>query len=296
MPALCLADGTVVTEMPAILNHIADTHSQSGLAPPAGTSARAQADRWLAFAHANIYEGVLRYFYSARYTEDPAQADAVASSAKAYVLRHFALLDGGVIGKGRSFSVKDGGCGPVDLDAGGMDGQRRGCRRRRPAWRGWPERWPHPRLAGRRCAQRLRPGVRTAGDAGQRREAAAGNPGNGRRTAARTRTDDEQSPETPVQPRNWRSIAGHPAAPRDAGEVRMLCARPKRMCGPSRQADPDPGRRRRGRFRDVAPLVTMPDGSADPQIQGSILSIRVLDLVWRERDRVAHRATTSTWT
>jgi glutathione S-transferase len=62
VPALGLPDGSVVTEMPAILTCLADANPDSGLAPPAGTSARAQHDRWLAFTHANIYEAVLRMY------------------------------------------------------------------------------------------------------------------------------------------------------------------------------------------------------------------------------------------
>jgi glutathione S-transferase len=93
VPALVLADGSVVTEVPAILNRIADAHPESRLAPPPGTSARAQHDRWLGFLHANVYEGVLRVYYAARYTTDPAGAAGVEAAARAYVDRNFALFD-----------------------------------------------------------------------------------------------------------------------------------------------------------------------------------------------------------
>lgn len=93
VPALCLPDGSVVTELPAILTHLADANPESGLAPPAGTSARAQHDRWLAFTHANIYEGVLRMFYTGRYTTDPAGIPGIEAAAEAYVLRHLGMLD-----------------------------------------------------------------------------------------------------------------------------------------------------------------------------------------------------------
>ncbi len=92
VPALVHPDGSVITEVPAILLHLADAHPGCGLAPPPGTSARAQHDRWLAFAHANCYEAILRYFYSDRYTSDPAQADKVSEAALAYLIRHFNLL------------------------------------------------------------------------------------------------------------------------------------------------------------------------------------------------------------
>jgi hypothetical protein len=79
------------------------------------------------------------------------------------------------------------------------------------------------------------------------------------------------------------------AAPRDAGVVRLLCARPK----PNARTFPEVLTLTRaagvlGDFEMSRPWLTLPDGSADPQNQVSILPWRVLDLVWRDRDRVAH--------
>ena len=92
VPALVLPDGTVVTEVPAILSHLADAHPGSGLAPAPGSSARAVHDRWMAFTHANLYEAVLRVYYTDRYTTDPAGVAGLRAAAEAYVARHFALL------------------------------------------------------------------------------------------------------------------------------------------------------------------------------------------------------------
>lgn len=92
VPTLIHPDGSVITEVPAILLHLADAHPECGLAPAPGTSARAQHDRWLTFTHANCYEGVLRLFYSDRYTTDPATADPISKAALAYVIRHLNLL------------------------------------------------------------------------------------------------------------------------------------------------------------------------------------------------------------
>lgn len=92
VPTLIHPDGSVITEVPAILLHLADAHPASGLAPPPGTSARAQHDRWLAFAHANCYEAILRLFYSDRYTTDIAAADATSAAALTYLVRHLNLL------------------------------------------------------------------------------------------------------------------------------------------------------------------------------------------------------------
>ena len=94
VPALILPDGTVVTEVPAILSHLADAHPASGLAPPPGSSARAVHDRWMAFTHANLYEAVLRVFYTDRYTTDPEGVAGVRAAAETYVDRHMVLLEG----------------------------------------------------------------------------------------------------------------------------------------------------------------------------------------------------------
>ena len=100
VPALTLPDGTVVTETVAIMAHIADAHPTANLAPRPGTSARATHDRWMSFLQANLYEGLLRMFYSARYTTDPNGGDAVCAAATTYVRDHFALIEGGLPGQG----------------------------------------------------------------------------------------------------------------------------------------------------------------------------------------------------
>jgi hypothetical protein len=79
------------------------------------------------------------------------------------------------------------------------------------------------------------------------------------------------------------------AAPREAGTVRLLCVRP----GINARSFPEVLKVTRaegvtGDSNLKHPWLTLPDGSADPRIQVSIIPARVLDLVWRERDRVAH--------
>lgn len=79
------------------------------------------------------------------------------------------------------------------------------------------------------------------------------------------------------------------AAPRDAGVVRLLCTRPV----PNMRNFPEvlTLTRSKGVANDrhpVQPWLVLPDGSPDPRIEVSIMPWRVLDLVWRERDRVAH--------
>ena len=79
------------------------------------------------------------------------------------------------------------------------------------------------------------------------------------------------------------------AAPRDGGVVRLLCVRPK----PNARTYPDTIRMTRthgvtGDFEHARPWLTLADGSPDPRNQVSIIAWQVLDLVWRDRDRVPH--------
>lgn len=85
------------------------------------------------------------------------------------------------------------------------------------------------------------------------------------------------------------ALPGILAAPRDAGAVRLLCVRPK----PNARTFPQVLTLTRaagvsGDFEMTRPWLTLPDGRADPQIQVSIIAWRVLELCWRDRDRVAH--------
>jgi hypothetical protein len=79
------------------------------------------------------------------------------------------------------------------------------------------------------------------------------------------------------------------AAPRDAGAVRLLCTRPDTNA----RSFPDMltlsrGVGAKGDGHEARPWLTLPDGRPDPRIEVSLIPWRVLDLVWRDRDRVAH--------
>lgn len=93
VPSLQLPDGSVVTEGPAILLHIADAFPEAKLAPKPGSAARAQHDRWLIFFAVNVYEGELRKLFGDRYTVDANGAAAVQQSAIAYVERHYRIFE-----------------------------------------------------------------------------------------------------------------------------------------------------------------------------------------------------------
>ena len=79
------------------------------------------------------------------------------------------------------------------------------------------------------------------------------------------------------------------AAPKDGAPIHSLCLRPDygsrhfptsiRMT----RAQGIPGER-----WSTAPWLKLPDGTPDPRIQISILPIRVMDLVWRDREATPH--------
>lgn len=93
VPALRLPDGSIMTEGVAMLLHIADVHPETRLAPPPGTSMRAQLDRWLIFFAVNVYEGELRKLFGTRYTIDPLGVPAVQQAAAEYVNRHYLIFE-----------------------------------------------------------------------------------------------------------------------------------------------------------------------------------------------------------
>lgn len=84
VPCLVLPDGTAVAESAAMLIHLTNAHPEIGLAPPAGSTAHARFLQWMVYLSANLYEALLRYFYSERYsTSGAAAAPAIKAQALA---------------------------------------------------------------------------------------------------------------------------------------------------------------------------------------------------------------------
>ena len=81
IPLLVLPDGGSISESGAIALYLAETKPESGLAPIADDPIRPHFLRWLSFAQVNLYESVLRYYYSERYTSEPAGAPGVKQAA-----------------------------------------------------------------------------------------------------------------------------------------------------------------------------------------------------------------------
>ncbi len=110
VPALGLPDGTVMVESAAMLIHIAGAHPRAALAPEAGTSADARFLQWIVHLSANVYEAVLRIYYSDRYSM---RGEADAAVIRDRALEHYhahldpiaAVLDPYVLG--RDYSLAD---------------------------------------------------------------------------------------------------------------------------------------------------------------------------------------------
>jgi hypothetical protein len=99
-----------------------------------------------------------------------------------------------------------------------------------------------------------------------------------------------RGPETPVTAAELdAALSAVLAAPREGGVIRLLCSRPR----PNARVFPQVLTFTRatgvlGDFEASRPWLTLPDGRPDPRNQVSIMPWKVLDLVWRDRDRVAH--------
>lgn len=64
VPALQLDDGTVLTEVSAILQYIADMAGATSIAPPFGKIERYQMQSWLSFVSSEIHRNLTPMFYS----------------------------------------------------------------------------------------------------------------------------------------------------------------------------------------------------------------------------------------
>jgi len=93
LPALALPDGSIMTEGAAILLHISDAHPQVNLAPPPGSSKRAQHDRWLFFFAVNVYVGELRKLQPQRYVSSEDCSEAAKIAADSYVEKHYKIFE-----------------------------------------------------------------------------------------------------------------------------------------------------------------------------------------------------------
>jgi glutathione S-transferase len=97
VPALVLPDGTIMFESAAILIHLALSQPRAALAPQPGTSQHAAFLQWMVFLSANVYEAVLRMYYSARYSaRGEADAEAIREQGTADFLTHLGVISQGL--------------------------------------------------------------------------------------------------------------------------------------------------------------------------------------------------------
>ena len=99
VPALALDGGEVLTEGAAILQFIADQHPKAGLAPAAGTLARARLQEQLNFVASELHKAFSPLF-------NPAITDAEKATAKARVGQKLDLVES-LLSDGRSYLVGD---------------------------------------------------------------------------------------------------------------------------------------------------------------------------------------------
>jgi GST-like protein len=83
IPTLVLPGGEIMTETAAIIIYLAQEFPGKGLAPEAGTPEQARFLRWAVFMSANLYEGVLRVYFTERYTNDESPAGPAGVKAAA---------------------------------------------------------------------------------------------------------------------------------------------------------------------------------------------------------------------
>lgn len=111
VPAVELDDGHVLTENPAIMSWVADTHPQSGVLPAAGSYERARAQEWLAWCASTIHPAFGPIFGAARFVDgEEAQASA-KEKARANVTAQLEQFDAQLGGRpfvlGDKFSAAD---------------------------------------------------------------------------------------------------------------------------------------------------------------------------------------------
>jgi glutathione S-transferase len=94
VPALRLGDGSVLTEVSAVLQYLADLRPETGLAPPWGTLERYRLLEWLSFVATELHKKVVWPLHN-RGVPDAACAHARAAGPRAFdhLARHLAARD-----------------------------------------------------------------------------------------------------------------------------------------------------------------------------------------------------------
>ena len=104
VPALCLDNGQILTEGPAIVQYLADQKPASRLAPSAGTMERYRLQEWLSFLGTELHKSFSPLF-------NQASSDDAKREAKENISKRFTYLDQKLAGSnylmGETFTVAD---------------------------------------------------------------------------------------------------------------------------------------------------------------------------------------------
>ena len=104
VPALQVQDGTVMTEVSALIQYLADQAPQAGLIPAVGTPERYKVLEWIGFVSTEIHKGFGPLW-------NPTTPDAVKQATKEKLFQRFAYLDQQLDGRsyltGERFTVAD---------------------------------------------------------------------------------------------------------------------------------------------------------------------------------------------
>lgn len=106
VPALLLDDGNVLIEAPAILQFLADSAPQSGLAPPNGTIERTRLQQYLNFTASEFHKAFTPFFAGAEISEEEREAAAAKVAIRLDYIENL-LSDGHQYLLGHTFTVAD---------------------------------------------------------------------------------------------------------------------------------------------------------------------------------------------
>jgi len=87
VPALRLDDGTLLTEVAALVQYLGDLRPGSGLVPPAGTLERVHVQEWLTFVSSELHKAFSPWLWHKETAESTKQA------VKAQLAKRFAEMD-----------------------------------------------------------------------------------------------------------------------------------------------------------------------------------------------------------
>ncbi|MDA0219671.1 MAG: glutathione S-transferase family protein [Proteobacteria bacterium] len=99
VPALTLADGSLLTESGAILFHLAESHP--GLAPLPDEPGRAVYLRWMFYMAATIYPTAMQIIHPENYIDDERRFPAIVARAEAVIARQWAVIEDALGDHGR---------------------------------------------------------------------------------------------------------------------------------------------------------------------------------------------------